>query len=187
MSGVLFCLRAVAGVTSRVTLPMAFDRGDRSVKHLTSLSAALLFAGCVGNGVEYGGVGSPADVPAAAVPCNEAGVQRDVKGRMFIPDEVVMFFMAAQQNQAVKTMRIHYDVNEIGKALNARYIGPPEQLRHATWQKLIRAASDYVQTSTYKWTDTPAFATGCEFELAYIIDWDRGPDGSYDQGKKERD
>jgi hypothetical protein len=149
---------------------------------LLSALSVLALAGCVGDGVEFGGVGSRGDVPASAVPCREAGVKRDVKGRMFIPDDVVMFFIAAQQNSAVKSMRIRYDVNETGKALNARYIGPPEQLRHSTWQKLIRAASDYVQTSTYKWPTAPAFATGCEFELRYVIDWDSASsDDSADQ------
>lgn len=155
------------------------------MKRIAGLVTLLLLTSCVGNGVEYGGVGSPAEIPAAAMPCREAGVRRDVKGRMFIPDEVVMFFVAAQRDSAVKTMRIRYDVDESGRALNARYIGPPEQLKHSTWQKLIRAASDYVQTSTYKWPDTPAFATGCEFELEYIIAWDRGADGEYDQGASE--
>lgn len=147
------------------------------MKHMAALLSALALAGCVGNGVEYGGVANPSEIPAKAQSCKKSGVRRADPGHMFIPDEVPKFFMAAQQYQATKSMLIRYDVNESGKALNVRYVGPPEQLKHTTWQKLIRAASDFVQTSTYAWPETPGFATGCELELSYIIDWRSGLGG----------
>lgn len=137
----------------------------------------LSLCGCVGDGVEYGGVGAPRAIPATAIPCSDAGLKRAEDGQMHIPEEVSMFFMAAQAYQSINSMRLSYDVNETGKAINVSYIGPPEYLRHATRQKLIRAASDFLQSSRYAWPATPSFATDCEFELEYVIDWDRGPDG----------
>jgi hypothetical protein len=143
------------------------------MKHLAGILASLALAGCVGDGVEFGGIGSPAVVPANAIACKGSGVKRD-GGSLTIPDDVAWFFQMSQQYQAMKTTLIGYDVNEAGKALNVRYIGPPAQLRHATWQKLIRSASDFVQTSTYTWPETPGFATGCEFQLNFVIDWRQG-------------
>ena len=58
-----------------------------------------------------------------------------------------------------------------GQPVNVRYSGPPEYLRHTTRQKLIRAASDYVQETRY--APTEVYTTGCEFELNYVVRWQR--------------
>jgi hypothetical protein len=149
----------------------------------TFLSVVLSFAaaGCVGDGVEFGGVAGPGPAPANTVPCDEAGLTVAERARVIVPDEVPLFFIAAQNYMSVHSMRLSYDVDEQGKALNVRYIGPPEYLRHSTRQKLIRSASDYVQASRYAWPGEAGFATDCKFELSYIVDWDRAPDGIIDQ------
>jgi hypothetical protein len=95
--------------------------------------------------------------------------------------------MAAQNYQSVHSMRLSYDVDQQGKAFNVRYIGPPEYLKHSTRQKLIRSAADYIQASRYTWPDEAAFATGCEFELSYIVDWDHAADGNVDQAGSHKE
>jgi hypothetical protein len=153
---------------------------------LSALSFSAL-TGCVGDGVEFGGVSGPAPIPANAVPCDQAGLTVAQRARVVVPDEVPMFFMAAQNYQSVHNMRLSYDVDQQGKAFNVRYIGPPEYLKHSTRQKLIRSAADYIQASRYTWPDEAAFATGCEFELSYIVDWDHAADGNVDQAGSHKE
>lgn len=145
------------------------------MRHRIAVSAAGVFAlslvGCVGDGVEYGGVGTPALAPAVTVPCEMANLQRVKEGRVFLHQEVLFFFFATGNWQTANRTMVIYDVTPEGQPVNVRYLGPPEYLRHTTRQKLIRAASDYVQETRY--APTRAYATGCEFELNYIVQWQR--------------
>ena len=145
------------------------------MKHRIALSAAgifaLSFAGCVGDGVEYGGVGAPISAPVEAIPCETAKLQRVKEGHIFLHQEVLYFFFAAGGWQTANRTVLTYDVTREGQPVNVRYSGPPEYLRHTTRQKLIRAASDYVQETRY--APTQVYATGCEFELNYVVRWQR--------------
>jgi hypothetical protein len=145
------------------------------MKHRIALSAAGIFAlsfvGCVGDGVEYGGVGVPISAPVETVPCETAKLQRVKEGHIFLHQEVLFFFFATGGWQTANRTVLTYDVTSEGQPVNVRYSGPPEYLRHTTRQKLIRAASDYVQETRY--APTQAYATGCEFELNYVVRWQR--------------
>ena len=93
-----------------------------------------------------------------------------------------MFFMAAQTDQSIDNMRLSYDVDEQGKAFNVRYVGPPEYLKHTTRQKL--SVSVRLRPGlTLCMARQAAFATGCEFDLTYIVDWDRAADGNVRSGR----
>jgi hypothetical protein len=132
---------------------------------------ALSLVACVGDGVEYGGTGAPALAPAATVPCEAARLQRIKEGRVFLHQEVLYFFFATDGWQISNRTVLTYDVTTEGRPVNVRYSGPPEYLRHTTRQKLIRAASDYIQETRY--APTPDYTEGCEFELNYVVRWQR--------------
>ena len=136
-----------------------------------SVASALSIAACVGDGVEYGGVGMPVAAPTSTVPCEMANLQIVKEGRVFLHQEVLLFFFAAGEWQTANNTVVTYDVTSLGQPVNIRYSGPPEYLRHTTRQKLIRAASDYVQDTRY--APSQAYATGCEFELNYVVRWQR--------------
>lgn len=145
-------------------------------------SVAIIFAlsGCVGNGVEFGGIGAPMEPPAATVPCAgliENSFDISQRGPVNIPDDVAMFFYMSDNYALTRTMLLTYDLPPNGRPANIRYAGSPEDLRHTTRQKLIRAASDTLQQSVYTWNGDPTYATGCEFGLVYMINWARSPDG----------
>ena len=144
------------------------------MKHLALSAAGILafsLAACVGDGVEYGGVGMPVAAPTSAVPCEMASLQLVKEGRIFLHQEVLYFFFAAGEWQRPHHTKLTYDVTSHGQPVNIRYAGPPEYLRHTARQKLIRAASDYIEESRY--APTEAYATGCEFELNYVVRWQR--------------
>ena len=144
------------------------------MKTLTHSSAGILalsLAACVGDGVEYGGVGMPVAAPTSTVPCEVANLQRTKEGRIFLHQEVLYFFFAAGEWRTANNTAIVYDVTSHGQPVNIRFSGPPEYLRHTTRQKLIRAASDYVQETRY--APTESYTAGCEFELNYVVRWQR--------------
>jgi hypothetical protein len=143
------------------------------MKHRIALLAAnaisLSLVGCVGDGVEFGGVGAPVLPPVETVPCQTANLQRVKQGHVFLHQEVLYFFFATGGWQTANRTVLTYDVTSAGQPVNVRYSGPPQYLRHTTRQKLIRAASDYVQETRY--APTQVYATGCEFELNYVVRW----------------
>ena len=151
--------------------------GPDQVEHMkrVALSAASLFtlsiAACVGDGVEYGGVGMPVAAPTSTVPCEMANLQRIKEGHVFLHQEVLFFFFAKGEWETNNNTVVTYDVTTEGQPVNVRYVGPPEYLRHTTRQKLIRAASDYVQETRY--APTSSYVTGCDFELNYLVRWQR--------------
>ena len=121
--------------------------------------------------MEYGGVGTPVAAPASTIPCDMASLQRVKEGRVFLHQEVLYFFFATGGWETANRTVLTYDVTAEGQTANVRYSGPPEYLRHTTRQKLIRAASDYIQETRY--APTNVYTTGCEFELNYVVRWQR--------------
>ena len=118
------------------------------MKHPAFLIAGILalsLSACVGNGVEYGGVAAPVATPIETVPCEAADLRRVKEGRIFLHQEVLYFFFAAEDWGTDNRFAVVYDVTPEGQPVNVHFAGPPEYLRHTTRQKLIRAASDYVQ------------------------------------------
>lgn len=108
----------------------------------------VALSGCVGNGVEFGGTGMPMEKPAATVPCAgliESRFDISQRGPVNIPDDVAMFFYMSDNYSLTKTMLLKYDLPPSGRPANIRYAGPPGDLRHATRQKLIRAAAETLQ------------------------------------------
>jgi hypothetical protein len=145
------------------------------------LLASLALAGCVGDGVQFGGIDVPAAIPAATIPCDSSGVRRSQDGEKEFPPDAVQFFMALQTQKRNDAAVMLYDVSENGQAVNIRFAGPSFWTKHATYQKLIVGASRFLQTSRYAWPDQPAFATNCRFTMNFAIDWTREEQSAADR------
>ena len=149
------------------------------MKRLGIVGALLLaLAGCVGDGVEFGGVEKRAAQPPGAVACSQADLKLVKRGDFYFPGEVIAFFQLSDQRRWLERMKIGFDVDPAGQTANVRYIGPKEALQHATRQKLVRVVTNSIKTSTYSWPGRAGYAVGCEFEL--IFDWrtvERAPKG----------
>ena len=146
------------------------------MKSLAAFGAALALAACVGDGVEFGGVEKAMVQPPATIPCNQANLKLVKQGDLYVPGDIIAFFMISDQRSWLERMKIGFDVNPSGETVNVRYVGPKQALEHATRQKLVRAVTNSIEKSTYAWPDTPRFATGCEYEFTF--NWktvDRAP------------
>ena len=130
---------------------------------------ALALAGCVGDGVEFGGVEKAAVQPPATIPCNQANLKLVKRGDFYFPGDIIAFFMISDQRSWLERMKIGFDVNPSGETVNVRYVGPKQALEHATRQKLVRVVTNSIEKSASAWPDTPGFATGCEYE--HTFDW----------------
>ena len=132
-------------------------------------AALLALAGCVGDGVEFGGIEKRAVQPPGAIACNRADLKLVKRGDVYFPGDVVAFFELSDQRSWLERMKIGFDVDAAGQTVNVRYVGPKEALEHGTRQKLIRVVTNSIETSTYSWPGAAGYAAGCEFELTF--DW----------------
>jgi hypothetical protein len=133
------------------------------------IGAALALAGCVGDGVELGGVGKPFTAPTNPVACNEDSARLVSRALPHYPRDAVLFYIALQRDTASDVFPFAYDIRETGEVVNIRFTGPSEFTRHEMRQKMIRAAADALGKWKYEWIETPAYATGCEFTFEYAL------------------
>ncbi len=138
------------------------------------IAAAILAAGCVGDGVEYGGVRNVAAASAPSVDCKAALDRGDLevseRGRLVIPGDATMFFRLHDARVSLSEMRMEYDVDRAGQAVNIRFAGDEAQLSHKARRSLVKATADFVADTTYKWNREPGFATGCEYGLDLVFE-----------------
>jgi hypothetical protein len=132
------------------------------MKRVIGLVGLLLLAGCVGNGVQFGGIEKPAPSPSATIPCNQAGLVVAKKAQIVIPGDVVAF-MSMNQNNFSSTVMLGYDVDREGVPVNVHFTGPPQVLEHATRQKLVRAVADAIEEARFSWPAVASYATGCSY------------------------
>jgi hypothetical protein len=133
---------------------------------ILSAAMAAVLAGCVGDKAELGGVDNRMAPPATARVCNPDEMKVVKKGEFIFPGDAVMFMRATQRDVSFTGMKVRYDVNEQGVPGNISYAGNPDDLRHATRQKIIRAIVDGVKDTRYAWIGAPAFATGCTYSMS---------------------
>ena len=123
----------------------------------------------MGDQAELGGVTNRIELPANVAACDMNQLQVVQQGRYVFPGDALVFFYAAGKDMPLNTMTVSYDVTPQGEPVNIRYTGAPEDTRHATKQKLIRAAVDGVKSTRYAWTGAPAFAVGCSYAMDVMI------------------
>lgn len=131
--------------------------------------AALVAAGCVGDRAEFGGVDNRLTPPAATRACNLDDVRILERGTLQFPEDAMTFVYISQQAFSLSQAKIRYDITEAGLPANVSYAGPPADMRHATKQKVIRAAVDAVKQTRYEWIGEPAYGAGCIFDLSVEI------------------
>lgn len=127
--------------------------------------ALLLLAGCAGtNGIEYGGVLLPLDVPGSAVSCDESLMTRSHHVPVEIPGDVIHFYMIADHN-GLDRVPIQYDVTLAGETANLKFVGSKRYLEHRTRQKLITAVGEAVAQWRFEWNGSPRYGVGCVYEF----------------------
>jgi hypothetical protein len=137
--------------------------------------AALALAACIGDKAELGGMDSRMAIPAQTKPCDTGELKVVQPGTYVFPGEALMFAFAVQKGMSLKAMKVSYDVSEAGVPVNISYVGPAEDMRHATKQKLIRAAVDGVKSTRFGWIGQPGFAVGCSYTMDVMISINQGP------------
>lgn len=135
-------------------------------------AAALVLAACVGDRAELGGVDNRLQRPTETRACRPSELTRTARPTLRFPGDALMFAQISESDFLVDT-RITYDLTEEGVPVNIAYAGPAADSRHATKQKVIRAAVDVVKGMRFSWNETPAFATDCVFILA--VEWRENP------------
>ena len=138
-------------------------------KTALAVIAALSVAGCVGDAAELGGVTNRVALPSTTIPCAQARTEVVTPGKFVFPGDALLFFYAAGQDMPLHNMGVSFDINEQGETVNIAYTGPAADMRHATKQKLIRAAVDGVKATRYAWMGAPSFAVGCTSEMDVMI------------------
>jgi hypothetical protein len=139
------------------------------MRALILASAALAAAGCVGDKAELGGVDNRLTPTAAARACDLSELEVVQQGQLRFPEDAMMFVYMSQSDFSLAQAKVRYDISEQGVPVNISYAGPEADMRHATRQKVIRSAVDAVKGTRYQWRGTPAFATGCVFDLSVEI------------------
>jgi hypothetical protein len=137
--------------------------------------AALVVAGCVGDRAELGGVDNRLPPPALTQACNLDDVRIVERGTLQFPEDAMTFVYVSQQSFSLAQAKIRYDITEAGLPANISYAGPAADMRHATKQKVIRAAVDAVKQTRYEWIDQPGYGVGCIFDLNVEITNKRYP------------
>jgi hypothetical protein len=132
-------------------------------------AAALVVAGCVGDRAELGGVDNRLAPPASTRACDLADVRIVERGTLLFPADAMTFVYVSQQAFSLAQAKIRYDITEAGLPVNISYAGPAADMRHATRQKVIRAAVDAVKQTRYEWIGEPQYGTGCIFDLSVEI------------------
>lgn len=139
------------------------------------MAAALGAAACVGDAAELGGVTNRIEAPPTATACDESRLKVVQAGKYVFPGDALLFYYAAGKDMPLSSMTVSYDVNHAGEPVNIRYTGPAADTRHATKQKLIRAAVDGVKTTRFAWIGEPGFALGCSYGMDVMITIYRDP------------
>ncbi|MBI1360535.1 MAG: hypothetical protein GC155_09685 [Alphaproteobacteria bacterium] len=130
--------------------------------------ALLALAGCVGDGVQYGGTEKVVARPASAESCETAPVNLVERGPMTIPGDVTVLFMLSQKGAGRRDVEIGFDINEAGEPVNVHFVGDPAQRESDAQQKMIRAVTDSVEASRYSWPGKPSYAADCTYD--YTLD-----------------
>jgi hypothetical protein len=138
-------------------------------------AAALATAACVGDKAELGGVDNRLAAPAKTEACDPSRLSVVQHGELRFPSDAMMFVYMSQSDFSLAQAKVRYDVSEAGLPVNISYAGPPADMRHATKQKVIRAAVDAVKDTRYAWNGAPGFAAGCTFDLNVEIRNNRFP------------
>ncbi|MEZ5937641.1 MAG: hypothetical protein R3C52_05425 [Hyphomonadaceae bacterium] len=137
-----------------------------SLKVLMPVATGLLaLAGCVGNGVELGGTEWPQAVPANSVPCEQVAFTHKAEGKFTLPSDVVMYLLASEDRTFIEKIALVHDVTPEGKAVNVKYMGSPESLKHGATRSTVKSAADALQSTTFEWPGQPGYATGCVYRL----------------------
>ncbi len=133
------------------------------------VAVAMAATACVGDAAELGGLTNRVALPGATVPCAQARTEVAAPGKFVFPGDALVFFYAAGKDMPIHNMSLSFDINEQGETVNIAYTGPASDMRHATKQKLIRAAVDGVRTTRYAWMGAPSFAVGCTSDMDVMI------------------
>jgi hypothetical protein len=131
--------------------------------------ASFVAAGCVGDKAELGGVDNRLAPPAETRTCNLDDVRIVERGTLQFPEDAMTFVYISQQSFSLAQAKIRYDITEAGLPVNISYAGPAADMRHATKQKVIRAAVDAVKQTRYEWIGEPGYGAGCIFDLSVEI------------------
>jgi hypothetical protein len=122
---------------------------------------AALLVGCASTRVDFGGVMNPQPVPADAVACADVEWQSVDRVAPAYPPALVALHMMRQDPSTVRSLVMHYDVDDSGATANIRLFEPQAYTRHATFRKAILASAEAIAQWRFQHTDQPFYATGC--------------------------
>lgn len=138
-------------------------------------ACAIFLTGCVGTGVEMGGVDAPVERPAETVACSDLEAARFTKKpEPAFPDNLIMFMIMAQKRASYDALTFAYDVAPDGGMANIRFTGDESYLRHGTYQNVIKHTAEAIALWRYDWPEgaSPRFAAGCEMQFTYAANAD---------------
>lgn len=137
---------------------------------------ALMATGCVGDGVEFGGVRKPAvGLAGQGMDCKQAAPEITKLVPVVYPGDVIMFQMASGSASISERVLLAYDVDETGTPVNIRHVGDRECLRWTPCQKLVKASANAVEQWRLGWSGPAKYLTGCSFDLSIRYSERTGP------------
>ena len=136
------------------------------LSRIAALGGLALLAGCAtSQGVQWGGVMDPVDVPEASVHCRIARVNL-VEWGTVNNSEAMALTLFANQGRETRTIPMIFDIDADGRPRNIRYTGDPELLGNGAIRDGIYRTAGGISRSRFAWADDAAvrFATDCPYE-----------------------
>ncbi len=135
------------------------------------LFALAALAGCATTqGVQWGGLMRPVEVPEASVHCRIARVNL-VEWGTINNSEAMALTLFANQGRETRAIPMMYDIDENGRARNIRYTGDPALLENGAIRDGIYRTAGGISRSRFAWEDDAAvrFATDCRYEPNFEV------------------
>ena len=142
-----------------------------SLPKLIALGVLAALAGCASTqGVQWGGVMSPVEVPEASVHCRIARVNLVEWGNIN-NSEAMALTLFANQGRETRAIPMIFDIDENGRARNIRYTGDPALLENGAIRDGIYRTAGGISRSRFAWEDDAAvrFATDCPYEPNFEV------------------